>query len=80
MKPILDNPYGYKVCYPVGRKKKYIHRFKTRTYQQAKSVKEMYYRYPPPDDNGKPIINVKWQILPITRKEVLRGIWREPPF
>ena len=79
MKPNLNNPYGYKVCYPVKRKK-YVHRFKTRTYQRAKQIKEMYYKYPPPDDNGKPIINVKWQIFPITRKEVIRGIWREVPF
>lgn len=79
MKPMLDNPYGYKVCYPVGKNKRYKHRFITRTFKQAMDIKEMYYRYPP-DDNGKPIKDVTWLIFPITKKEVIRGIWREVPF
>lgn len=79
MKPLLENPYGYKVCYPID-KKFYKYRFLTKTYKQAVDIKKMYYQYPPPDDNGKPINNVKWQIFPITRKEVIRGIWREDPF
>lgn len=79
MKPLLENPYGYKVCYPINRKI-YKYRYLTKTYKQAVDIKKMYYQYPPPDDNGKPINNVKWQIFPITRKEVIRGIWREDPF
>lgn len=79
MKPLLENPYGYKVCSPINRKI-YKYRYLTKTYKQAVDIKKMYYQYPPPDDNGKPINNVKWQIFPITRKEVIRGIWREDPF
>ena len=78
LKPSL--PHKNDTYFPAAGTTRYPHTKQTKTYQQAKRIKEMYYKYPPPNDNGKPIINVKWQIFPITRKEVIRGIWREVPF
>ena len=40
MKPNLHNPYGYKVCYKEKGCKSYIRRFITRTYREAKKMKE----------------------------------------
>ncbi len=80
MKPNIHNKYGYKVCYIRKRAKIPIKRFITYTYDNTKGIKEMYYKYPPSDDENKPIVNVKWEIYPISRKEVINGIWKECPF
>ncbi len=80
MKILPANKYGYKVCYIKNHTKVPIRRFITYTYRMAKEIKKMYYQYPPPDDNNKPIENVKWEIYPITKKEVIKGIWKECPF
>jgi len=79
MREFVSSPYGYKVCY-VKKKKHPRKRFITKSYKQAVEIKQMYYRYPPPDESGKDIVGVKWKIYPITKKEVQRGIWRECPF
>ena len=76
----FDTQFTLKANRENEERKIYKYRYLTKTYKQAVDIKKMYYQYPPPDDNGKPINNVKWQIFPITRKEVIRGIWREDPF
>ncbi len=80
MKKKYRNKYGYKVCYLKEHTKIPVRRFVTYTYRAAKQIKKLYYQYPPPDDNNVPISHVRWGIYPITRKEVLDGIWRECPF
>lgn len=73
--------YGYKVCYKEQHNKCYIRYFMTYTYKQARRALKGYIRYPPKDrkDNHK-LIKPKWKIIPINRKEVKDGIWREVPF
>ena len=53
----------------------------TYTYQQALTA--LYYRrkYPQRErETNRPIINPFWEIKPITKKEILAGIWDELPF
>lgn len=81
MKPDLHNPYGYKVCYREHRSKAIVRYFIVHSYKDAVSVKHGYIRYPPRErETDRQLNRPTWLILPITRKEVLRGIWRECPF
>lgn len=80
MKPISINPYGYKVCYTVGKSKGYTRKFITHSFKKAKEMKDHYYTFPPFKLTKKALKQLKWYIFPISKKEVLRGIWREPPF
>lgn len=81
MKPIVDNPYGYKVCYTEKHYKKMHDRFLTKTYKQAKMVKEGYLLYPPVSLNtGRKLNKPTWYIIPITKREVQEGIWKQAPF
>lgn len=81
MKPILDNPYGYKVCYKEKGCKEYIKHFMTYTYLQAKQAKNSYLRYPPrAHEDDHELKKPEWVIIPIKRSEVRAGIWREDPF
>jgi len=79
MKPTLTSKYGYKVCFKKSRDAPFTYRFLTHSYKQAVDIKRYYYHSPPPDDNDKLIIS-KWYILPITKKDIKSGIWREVPF
>ncbi len=80
MKASTNNAYGYKVCYIEKHKRRPHKRFITHSYKKAVEAKQAYYRYPPPDRDGKDIVNVKWEIYPITKQEVKNGIWYEVPF
>ncbi len=81
MKPDLHNPYGYKVCYRERRSKRIVRYFIVHSYKSAVSMKQLYIRYPPRErETNRQLNRPTWLILPITRKEVLRGIWRECPF
>ena len=81
MKPNPHNPYGYKVCYQEKGSSVYIRYFLTYTYKQAVAVMQGYIRYPPTErETGRQLNHPRWFIFPITKKEVLRGIWREGPF
>ena len=73
-------PYGYKVCYTVGKRKTYTRKFITHSFKQAQEMKQHYYQFPPLNMSSKTLKQLKWYIFPISKKEVLRGIWREPPF
>ena len=40
-----------------------------------------YIRYPPRErETNRKLNNPSWKIIPVTRKEVDDGIWRECPF
>lgn len=81
MKPNLNNPHGYKICYREKGSKDFIKRFITRTYREAKSAKEMYLRYPSLAALYKqPLKKLEWVIIPIKKSEVRDGIWHEVPF
>lgn len=75
MRPNINNPYGYKVCYKEKFHKYYVRQFKTRSYKQAVKVKQDYVK-----ENNPLLKKPVWHIMPITRAEVLKGIWREVPF
>lgn len=76
MKPRVDNPYGYKICYIEKGSKAYVRKYMTHSYKTALKVKEYYLK----DSRFFNLKKPSWHIIPITRKEVLRGIWREIPF
>jgi len=81
MKPNLNNPYGYKVCYKEKGGNEYIRHFLTYTYRQAKQAKFYYLKYPPRcrEDNHE-LRKPEWVIIPVKKSEVRAGIWREDPF
>ena len=73
--------YGYKVCYKEQGAKEYVRYFLTYTQKQARQAMNGYIRYPPRErDTGRELVCPKWKIIPVTRREVERGIWRECPF
>ena len=75
--------YGYKICYTEkGSKRNVKPYFYARSYKQALKMKSLYLRDEQRDrDNCKRRLKKPtWYIVPITRREVVRGIWREAPF
>jgi len=53
----------------------------TYSYKQAKFAINGYIRYPPTArEDGHKIKNPTWKIIPISKDEVIAGIWREDPF
>lgn len=75
--------YGYKICYSEkGHKRDVKPFFYARSYKQALRMKDMYIRFEQHDrDDCKRLLNKPtWYIVPIMRREVVRGIWREVPF
>ena len=75
------NRYGYKICYCEKGSKLYIRYFMTYTYKQAISAMNGYIRYPPTArEDGHKLKKPNWDIIPITKDEVIAGIWREDPF
>ncbi len=81
MKPILNNPYGYKVCYKEKGCREYIRHFMTYTYRQAKQAKSSYISHPPrAREDDHELKKPEWVIIPIKKSEVRAGIWREDPF
>lgn len=73
--------YGYKICYYEEDKKTYARHFLTYTYDQALSAVNGYVRYPPKArEDSHILINPTWKIIPVSRKEVQDGIWKDDPF
>jgi hypothetical protein len=72
--------YGYKVCYREEGKTRFVRHFLAYTKKQAASMIEMYIRYPETAHRGKVLKNPEWKIIPVSRSEVIAGIWRECPF
>ena len=76
-----NNPYGYKIGYRENGSLLFNRLFITRSYNQAVSMRNFYRRYIKQErDTKRPLINPFWEILPITKKEILAGIWDEIPF
>lgn len=75
------NPYGYKVGYRENGSRIFIRYFMTYTYPQARMCLRHYRKTPPRErETNRPLINPFWEIKPITKKEILAGIWDEIPF
>ena len=75
------NPYGYKVGYRENGSRIFIRYFMTYTYPQAQMCLRHYRKAPPRErETNRPLINPFWEIKPITKKEILAGIWDEIPF
>lgn len=73
--------YGYKVCYREKGGKSYVRHFLTYTYKQAVHSLNYYIRYPPEArEDGHVLKRPRWKIIPVSRREVKAGIWRECPF
>ena len=76
-----NNPYGYKVGYRENGSLLFNRLFITRSYKQAVSMRNLYRHYEKKHRiEPRPLINPFWEILPITKKEILAGIWDEIPF
>ena len=76
MKPILDNPYGYKICYTKQHfKKQYIDVFHVHTYRNAMKIKKEYVTH---RRHKRKRCKLNYQVLPITKIEVRKGIWKNP--
>ena len=76
-----NNPFGYKIGYRENGSLLFNQLFITRNYNHAASMRNFYRRYIKQERNtNRPLINPFWQIAPITKKEILAGIWDEPPF
>ena len=77
MKPNLNNKYGYKIC-SKERKGPYQTRFMTHSYKSAARIKRAYVNLPLCKLKKKQ--RYTWHIIPITKREVKRGLWRQNPF
>ena len=75
------NPYGYKIGYRENGSLLFNRLFITRSYAQAVFMRNFYRRYERHKrKNNRLIVNPFWNIVPITKKEILAGIWNENPF
>ena len=76
-----NNPYGYKIGYRENGSLLFNRLFITRSYIQAISMRNYYRRYVTRErETKRPLVNPFWEIIPITRQEILAGIWQEDPF
>ena len=76
-----NNPYGYKIGYRENGSLLFNRLFITRSYIQAISMRNYYRRYVTRErETRRPLVNPFWEIVPITRQEILAGIWQEDPF
>ena len=74
MKPITNNPYGYKICYTQKPfKNKSVTKFHVHSFRRAMRIKRMYVARKSKKRNKN-----TWHVLPITKKEVGKGIWKRP--
>ena len=78
MKIKLNNPYGYKVCYSIPkRKRKLIDKVHTNTYGLAQFEKRRYEKIS--EDCKNPLYRATWYIVPIKKREYNK-IWGNCPF
>ena len=76
-----NNLYGYKIGYRENGSLLFNRLFITRSYNQAIAMCSFYRCHQKRGNNtNRPLVNPFWEILPITKKEILAGIWDEPPF
>ena len=73
MKASINNPFGYKICYTERRlKRRYVTKFMVHSYKRAKHLKKEYVLSEPRKKRKT------WHILPVTKKDLRRGIWERP--
>lgn len=76
-----NNPYGYKIGYRENGSRTFVRYFMTYTYPKARMCLRYYRKAPPRErETNRPLINPFWEIKPITKNEILAGIWDEIPF
>ena len=80
MQKQLNNPYGYKVGYHEIDSRLFTRIFITRTFPAARSMMHFYRKYGHDIAKKQQRQRVNYDIIPITKKEFLEGIWDEPPF
>jgi len=73
------HPYGYKVGYRQNNKS-FVRLFITKTRKRASHVLNYYQKYGHINYRKNEIERFNYLIKPITKKEVLAGIWDELPF
>ena len=71
------NNYGYKIGY-IDEQRNFIRQFITRTHRQAHRALLYYRKYG--HEYGRKTREFNYKIKPITKKEILAGIWDELPF
>lgn len=72
--------YGYMVGYR-ERGSRFIRYYTTFTHKRACFSMHFYQKYPPRErESNRPLIDPVWEIQPITKKSILRGILDEIPF
>ena len=74
MKANID---GYKIGY-IDEQRNFIRQFITRTHKQAHRALLYYRKYG--HEYGRKTREFNYKIKPITKKEILAGIWDELPF
>jgi hypothetical protein len=72
--------YGYMIGYrEIGSR--FVRYYTTFTYKNALSSLRFYQKYPTRErETNRPFIDPVWEIQPITKKEIMRGILDEIPF
>lgn len=81
MRNSKTSSYGYKVCCREEGAKEYVRYFLTHNRKQAFNAMRSYIRCPPTTRDGdRELVNPKWKVIPVSKKETKRGIWRECPF
>ncbi len=75
-----NNPYGYKVGYRVHGSRIFIKKFIAHTLPAARKMLYFYRKYGHNNAQKQRIHQVNYDIKPITKREILAGIWDEIPF
>lgn len=73
MKPVLNNPYGYKICSQERPNKPFEVRFKVHSFKKANEIKQRYVVFQQHFKRRK-----VYHIYPISKQEVKQGIWKLP--
>ena len=71
-----ENRYGYKVGYRKNGSRLFNKKFIARTHKQADQMLVYYRKF----GHQRAAQKFNYEIQPITKKEVLAGIWDELPF
>ena len=76
MKPSVNNPYGYKICFKKKRvKNDYVDVYRVHSFNRAMKIKR---DFAAEDARIKKKNDRLWHVIPITKKEVGKGIWKRP--
>ncbi len=76
----MKHQHGYKIGYRIHGSRLFIRTFITHTLPVARKMLHFYRKYGHRSSQNKRIKDVNYDIKPITKREILDGIWEEPPF